>query len=151
MPNLCASILWLLPRFPLTIAFIYTKQDKHIHLNISAVTKRYYCIRAKTRPCTYHLQCLFSLGLGKGLNQQTPKMRTSGLTGFPKGELWTTKPLDQELSAKTVEHKTKRTLQPLKIAVNTKNSKKFAAPYLCFSLSLKLSEVSFSPTAAKSV
>lgn len=111
MPNLCTSILWLLPRFPLTIALsTQNKTNKHIHLNISAVTKRYYCILAKTRPCTYHPQCPFSLELGKGLNQQTPKMRTSGLTGLPKGELWTRKPLDRELSAKTVEHKTKRNL-----------------------------------------
>ena len=51
------------------IAFIYTKQDKHAHLNVSATAKRCYCVLAKRRPCAHHHQFLLGGNLA-GVFQQ---------------------------------------------------------------------------------
>lgn len=63
MLTLCPPIFpvfWSL-RSLLAIAFIHTKQDKYVHLNVWATTKRCYCVPAKRRPCAHHKQFLQNL------------------------------------------------------------------------------------------
>lgn len=82
MLGLCPPIFagfWL-PRIPLAITFTaQNKTDKHVHLNISVVAKGCYWLLATRRPCVHYHQFLWNHGLGKWLNQQTPRDGDCGL------------------------------------------------------------------------